>query len=138
MHRIMVKSKVHRATVTTVGLRGVGGLALSPELLRAADLLPGERVDVVAINNGARLSTYVAPADVDSGVVGFGGGEARLVAAGDLIIVIGYGTYLEGEAISDPRVVFVDSHNRITGTGDDPADSVPGLDTIRGDRVAVR
>ncbi|MFF5177248.1 aspartate 1-decarboxylase [Micromonospora sp. NPDC000316] len=139
MQRTMLKSKIHRATVTQADLHYVGSLTLCRDLMAAADLLPGERVDIVDINNGNRLSTYVIEGPPGSGVVGINGAAARLIAPGDLVIIIAYGTYSEAElAHNQPRVVFVDQDNRVLQTGTDPAEPVPGSGTVRGDLVAAR
>ena len=122
MLRTMLKSKIHRATVTQADLHYVGSITIDPDLLDAADLLPGELVHVVDINNGARLETYCIEGERGSGVVGINGAAARLVQTGDLIIVIGYGQMDDTEARGyEPRVVFVDADNRIVGRGSDPA-----------------
>jgi aspartate 1-decarboxylase len=138
MFREMLKSKIHRATVTQADLHYVGSITIDRDLIEAADLLPGEKVDVVDIDNGSRLSTYVIEGPAGSGVIGINGAAARLISPGDLVIVIGYGTYTDTEARQVlPRVVFVDADNRICAAGADPAETVPDTDTIRGDRVEV-
>jgi aspartate 1-decarboxylase len=130
----MLKSKIHRATVTQADLHYVGSVTIDPDLMEAADLLPGEQVHIVDINNGSRLETYVIPGERGSGVIGINGAAARLVHAGDLVIIISYMTVTDAEARERrPRVVFVDQDNRITGTGADPAEALPGTDTVRGD-----
>jgi aspartate 1-decarboxylase len=106
----------------------------------AADLLPGEQVAIVDINNGARLETYVISGERGSGVIGINGAAARLVAPGDLVILISYAQLDDAEARRYvPKVVFVDAGNAVVGTGGDPADALPadltGLDLRRGDRV---
>jgi aspartate 1-decarboxylase len=88
MRRTMLKSKVHQATVTHADLHHVGSLTVDAGLMEAADLLPGERVHVVDINNGARLETYVIEGPPGSGVIGVNGAAARLVHPGDLVIII--------------------------------------------------
>jgi aspartate 1-decarboxylase len=134
MFRTMLKSKIHRATVTQADLHYVGSVTIDADLMDAADLLPGEQIAIVDIDNGARLETYVIPGERGSGVVGVNGAAARLVHAGDLVILISYCTVSDAEARSrTPRVVFVDAANRITGTGEDPAEALPG--TRRGDLV---
>jgi len=132
----MLTSKIHRATVTQADLHYVGSVTVDADLLDAADLLPGEKVAVVDITNGARLETYVIPGPRSSGVIGINGAAARLVHPGDLVILIGYGHLDDQEARTRrPRVVFVDQDNRITGTGSDPAAALPG--TVRGDDVTT-
>ena len=137
MQRTMLKSKIHRATVTQADLHYVGSLTVDAELMRAADLLPGEQVHVVDINNGARLETYVIEGPPGSGVIGINGAAARLVHPGDLVIIISYASLDDAEARTfTPRVVHVDAVNRVTGTGTDAAEPVPGRVTVRGDTVA--
>ena len=130
----MLKSKIHRATVTQADLHYVGSVTVDEDLMEAADLLPGEQVAIVDITNGARLETYVITGPRGSGVIGINGAAARLVHPGDLVILIAYGVMDTAEARTFvPRVVFVDADNRITGTGHDPAEALPGL--LRGDQV---
>jgi aspartate 1-decarboxylase len=132
----MLKSKIHRATVTQADLHYVGSLTIDAGLMEAADLLPGEQVHVVDINNGARLETYVIEGPRGSGVIGINGAAARLVHPGDLVIIISYASLDDAQARSYmPRVVHVDADNRVTGTGADPAEPVPGGATVRGDTV---
>jgi len=102
----------------------------------AADLLPGEQVHVVDINNGARLETYVIEGPRGSGVIGINGAAARLVHPGDLVIVISYASLDDAEARAyAPRVVHVDAGNNVLGTGTDPAEPVPDAATARGDVI---
>lgn len=132
----MLKSKIHRATVTQADLHYVGSVTLDVDLMEAADLLPGEQVAIVDIDNGARLETYVIPGPRGSGVIGINGAAARLVHAGDLVILISYASVTDAEARTmQPKVVFVDAENRIVGTGDDPAEALPELGQLRGDEV---
>ena len=122
MFRTMLKSKIHRATVTQADLHYVGSVTVSADLMAAADLLPGEQVDIVDINNGNRLSTYVIEGPVDSGVIGINGAAARLISPGDLVIIIAYAYVADEEAKAvQPRVVFVDEANRISHRGTDPS-----------------
>ena len=126
MFRTMLKSKIHRATVTRSDLHYVGSVTLDEDLMGAADLLAGERVAIVDITNGARLETYVIPGARSSGMVGINGAAAHLVAPGDLVILIAYATMDETESRHyRPRVVFVDANNRIVHRGSDPAQSDP-------------
>jgi aspartate 1-decarboxylase len=132
----MLKSKIHRATVTQADLHYVGSLTVDAQLMRAADLLPGEQVQIVDINNGARLETYVIEGPPGSGVIGINGAAARLVHPGDLVIIISYASLDDAEARAwTPRVVHVDTSNRMRGTGADVAEPAPGGDTVRGDAV---
>ena len=134
MQRTMLKSKIHRATVTQADLHYVGSVTVDQDLREAADLLAGEQVAIVDVTNGARLETYVITGPRGSGVIGINGAAARLVHPGDLVILIAYGQMEDAEARRHvPRVVFVDAHNRMTGTGHDPAEPLPGL--LRGDEV---
>ncbi len=93
MQRTMLKSKIHRATVTQADLHYVGSVTVDEDLMDAADLLPGEQVAVVDITNGARLETYVIAGPRGSGVIGINGAAARLVHPGDLVILIAYGDH---------------------------------------------
>ena len=136
MVRTMLKSKIHRATVTQADLHYVGSVTVDQDLMDAADLLPGEQVAIVDINNGSRLETYVIPGTRGSGVIGINGAAARLVAPGDLVILISYASVSDAEARSlVPRVVFVDADNRIVGTGGDPAEALPEFGQLRGDQI---
>jgi aspartate 1-decarboxylase len=134
----MLKSKIHRATVTQADLHYVGSLTVDAELMEAADLLPGEQVHVVDINNGARLETYVIEGPRGSGVIGINGAAARLVHPGDLVIIISYASLDDAEARAcTPRVVHVGAGNRALGTGADPAEPAPDAATARGDAVRI-
>ena len=127
MMRIMLKSKIHRATVTQADLHYVGSIAIDTELMQAADLLEGERVVIADITNGARLETSVIPAPRGSGIIGINGAAAHLVNAGDLVIIMNYGMFEDAEARSlKPRVVHVDDRNRIVSLGADAGEPVPG------------
>jgi aspartate 1-decarboxylase len=127
MMRVMMKSKIHRATVTQADLHYVGSISIDRDLMEAADLLEGEQVAIVDITNGARLETYVIPAPAGSGMIGINGAAARLVNQGDLVIIISYGVLDDAEARAlTPRVVHVDDRNRIVLLGDDAAEPVPG------------
>lgn len=120
MLRTMLKSKIHRATVTRADLHYVGSLTVDLDLLDAADLLAGEQVHVVDITNGARLITYVIEGERGSGIISVNGAGARLVHPGDLVIVIGYSIVTDEEVRSyKPKVVFVDEHNRMINLGHD-------------------
>ncbi len=113
--RWMCKSKIHRATVTDANLNYEGSLTLDPLLMAAADLLPGERVQVVNVNNGARLETYVIEGQPDSGQVCLNGPAARLGAVGDTVIVIAYAMMDDADARSQRvRVVHVNERNQVS------------------------
>jgi len=114
MHRTMLKSKIHRATVTDCDLHYVGSITVDPDLLEAADILEFEQVAVVDVDNGARFETYTIAGARGSGEVKVNGAAARLVHRGDTVIVISYGSYDRAElAAYEPRVVHVDSENAI-------------------------
>jgi aspartate 1-decarboxylase len=114
MYRTMLKSKLHRATVTQANLHYVGSITIDADLMDAADLLPGEQVAVVDVTNGARLETYVIGGERGSGVIGINGAAAHLVHAGDLVIIISYAALPDAEAKAyEPKVVFVDAQNRM-------------------------
>ncbi|WP_058044023.1 aspartate 1-decarboxylase [Streptomyces roseifaciens] len=122
MMRVMLKSKIHRATVTGADLNYIGSLTLDPVLMEQADLLPGEQVHIVDVNNGSRLETYVIEGERGSGVVCINGAAARLVAPGDIVIIIAYASVEDAEARElKPRVVFVDGENKAISVGDDPS-----------------
>lgn len=128
MLRTMLKSKIHRATVTQADLHYVGSVTIDADLMDAADLLEGEQVTIVDVDNGARLVTYAITGERGSGVIGINGAAAHLVHPGDLVILIAYGTMQEAEARAyRPRIVFVDAGNKPVDLGDDPA-FVPDLE----------
>lgn len=111
----MLKSKIHRAIVTEADLNYVGSITIDKILMEAAGILPGEKVQIVNNNNGARLETYVIEGELGSGVVCLNGAAARLVQPGDIVIVIAYCLVTREEAEElKPRIVFVDQDNRIT------------------------
>jgi aspartate 1-decarboxylase len=135
--RIMMKSKIHRATVTQADLDYVGSVTLDAALMEAADLLEGEQVAIVDITNGARIETYVIPGPRGSGVIGINGAAAHLVHPGDLVIIMSYAVVTDEEARAmKPHVVHVDEHNRVVKIGNDPAEPVPGSGQLRGDVLA--
>ena len=126
MYRTMLKSKIHRATVTQADLHYVGSITIDAALMDAADLLPGEQVAVVDVTNGARLETYVIEGERGSGVIGINGAAAHLVHPGDLVIIISYSGVPDAEAKGYlPRVVLVDAANQVDELGHDAA--APGL-----------
>ena len=134
--RVMMKSKIHRATVTQADLDYVGSVAIDRDLMDAADLLEGEQVTIADITNGARLETYVIPAPRGAGTITINGAAAHLVQAGDLVIIMSYAVVDEAEARAlKPLVVHVDDRNRVVKLGNDPAEPVPGA---AGQRRAVR
>ena len=113
MRRRMMKSKVHRATVTDANLHYVGSITVDRDLMDLADLLEYEQVAVVDVDNGARLETYVIEGERGSGAVCLNGAAARLVSPGDKVIIISYADY-ETEELDgyEPQVVHVDRSNR--------------------------
>ncbi len=134
MIRTMMKSKIHRATVTQADLHYVGSVTLDRTLMDAADILPGEQVAIVDITNGARLETYAIAGPRDSGVIGINGAAAHLIHEGDMVILITYAQMSDAEAHENvPRIVHVDEHNRIVRLGNDPAEPLGDGVTLRGD-----
>ena len=114
MLRTMLKSKIHRATVTDADLHYVGSITIDPDLLEAADILEHEQVVVVDVDNGARFETYTIAGERGSGEMKVNGAAARLVHHGDTIIVISYAQYDRVEMEHyQPTVVHVDRQNRI-------------------------
>ena len=127
MLRTMLGGKVHRATVTQADLHYVGSITIDQDLMRAADILEGEQVDVVDVTNGARITTYAITGAPGSGVIGINGAAAHLINPGDLVIIMSFQQLDEREVSSHaPRVVHVDDRNRIVALGVDPAQPVPG------------
>ncbi len=113
----MLKSKIHRARVTDCNVSYEGSITIDKRLMEAADILPYEKVDVLNINNGARFNTYAIEGTADSGEICLNGAAARLVAKGDIVIILTYHD-VEEERIRDcqPRLVYVDAENKITHT----------------------
>ena len=110
----MCKSKVHRGVLTGADLHYEGSLTLDVALMEAADILPFEKVQVVNVNTGSRLETYVIEGERNSGTIQLNGAAARLGAAGDHVIVISYADYEMSELDKfAPKLVFVDDKNRI-------------------------
>ena len=139
MMRMMMKSKIHRATVTQADLHYVGSVTIDSALMEAADLLKGEQVAIVDVTNGARLETYVIPGEAGSGMIGINGAAAHLVSPGDMVIIISYAAMQDAEARAfRPKIVHVDEKNRIVKLGNDPAEPVPGAsEQQRGDLAAA-
>jgi aspartate 1-decarboxylase len=113
MQRIMKKSKIHTATITGLELYYEGSVTVDRDLLDMANILPGEQVQIVNLNNGERFVTYTISGERGSGVIELNGPAARLAAVGDRVIIISYGNYddIEAKAL-EPIVVFVDENNR--------------------------
>jgi aspartate 1-decarboxylase len=122
MQRQMLKSKIHRATITDCNLHYAGSITIDSELMQEADLLPGELVHVLDIDNGARFETYTIEGRPGSREVCVNGAAARLVEAGDKVIVVSYGIYDEQELSEHrPVVVHVDELNSIVRIDSDPS-----------------
>lgn len=112
----MLKAKLHRATVTDANLNYVGSITIDKELMEKSGILNGEKVQIVNINNGARLETYVIDGEYGSGEICLNGAAARLVQPKDKVIIIAYGIMTEEEAKSfEPKVLFLDDENKIIG-----------------------
>ncbi|MFC4808529.1 aspartate 1-decarboxylase [Paenibacillus sp. GCM10023250] len=113
MFRTMMKSKLHRATVTEANLNYVGSITIDEDLMEMADIWPNEKVQIVNNSNGARLETYVITGPRGSGVICLNGAAARLVQPGDNVIIISYGVMTEEEARAyKPKVVILDAANK--------------------------
>ena len=113
MVRTMLKSKIHRATITEANLTYEGSLTIDSRLMELADILPYEMVYVYNINNGARFETYAIAGDPGSGVICLNGAAARKGMPGDLIIITTFAAYTAAElAEHEPRIVYVDAANR--------------------------
>jgi len=138
MLRTMMKSKIHRATVTQADLHYVGSVTVDEDLLDASDILPGELVHIVDVTNGARLETYTIAGPRGSGVIGINGAAAHLVHPGDIVILIAYAQVEDAEARElQPSVVFVDADNKIVTLGHDAAEVPADSGLKRGDLVTV-
>jgi len=113
----MLKSKIHRATVTEADLEYMGSIAIDPLLLEAANILVHERVEIYNITNGERLATYTIPGERGSGEICINGAAAHKARPGDLVIIASYAEYDEAElADHEPTLVFVDENNRQVAT----------------------
>ena len=114
MRRTLLKSKIHRATVTEANLDYEGSITIDAALMDAADLVPHERVEIYDVTNGARLATYVIHGEPGSGVIGINGAAAHLVKPGDLVIIASYAQMTTEEARDfQPRICFVDGQNTL-------------------------
>lgn len=110
MYIQVLKSKIHRVTVTEARLDYIGSITIDEDLLDAANILPGERVYIVNNNNGARLDTYTIPGERGSGTICLNGAAARLVQPGDIVIIMAYATMTPDEARAfNPTVIFPDT-----------------------------
>lgn len=114
MQRFILKSKIHRATVTDADLHYEGSISIDEKLMEEAAMVPYEKVDIYNINNGERFSTYIIKAERDSGTICLNGAAARRVAKGDLIIIATFVVLDDKESSNwHPKCVFVDSENKI-------------------------
>lgn len=114
MLRVICKSKIHHATVTDANLKYMGSVTIDSKILAAADILPNERVQIVNLNNGSRLETYVMEGRNGSGTVCMNGAAARLAQIGDIVIIISYCLMETEDARTfKPKIVFLDEKNRI-------------------------
>ena len=117
MLRSMMKSKIHQATVTEANLQYEGSITIDADLMKAAELLPGEHVHIVNLNNGSRIETYAVEGASGSGTICMNGAAARWAQVGDTVIIISSGLMEEREARQlKPRIVFVDRNNRVRET----------------------
>ncbi|MDD5648782.1 MAG: aspartate 1-decarboxylase [Dehalococcoidia bacterium] len=129
--RTMLKSKIHRARVTDCNIDYEGSITIDSDLLKAADILPYEKVEILDINNGARFSTYAIEGEPGSGDICLNGAAARMVCLDDLVIILTYHEVPSDEAEKvKPRLVYVDRRNRIT--------SVKNVDSWMDDLIAAR
>ena len=116
--RTVLKSKIHRATVTQADLHYEGSITIDPDLMDAADILPYEQVQVLDVDNGARLTTYAIEGARGSGQICINGAAAHLVHAGDTVIILTYSAVSDAEARANrPSLVYVDARNRISRIG---------------------
>ena len=135
--RTVLTGKIHRATVTGADLDYVGSITIDIALMEAADIVSGEQVDVVNVTNGERITTYAIPGARGEGEVVLNGAAAHRFTAGDLAIIMCYGTLHDAEARSfEPHVVFVDEHNHLLEQGTDPG-MVPDGYGLKSSGIAV-
>lgn len=114
MLRTLLKSKIHGATVTEANLKYTGSITIDGKLLKVADILSGERVQIVNLNNGSRVETYAMAGKAGSGTICMNGAAARWAQKGDTVIIISYCEVDDAEAkVIKPKLVFVDARNRI-------------------------
>lgn len=114
MFRVLMKSKIHGATVTEANLRYTGSITIDKNLLKVSDICPFERVQIVNLHNGTRVETYVLEGQPGSGTICMNGAAARWAEVGDRVIIISYGLMTSQEIKRHrPKVVFVDDKNRI-------------------------
>ncbi len=116
MQRVMLRSKLHRVTVTQADLNYEGSCGIDVDLLEAADIWVGEKIELYNVNNGERFATYAIPGVRGSGEISLNGAAARRAHLGDLLIICTYAPMTESQAREYvPKIVFVDDQNRITG-----------------------
>ena len=138
MRRTMLKSKIHRATLTGSDLNYVGSITVDADLLEAADIREHEQVHVLDIDNGARFETYTIAGRRGSGEMQVNGAAARLVHTGDRVIVVSYAAYEEAELDSyDPKVVHVNTENAIVTIDDSGGRSAAGTSFRRAPHLPV-
>ena len=114
MYRQILKAKIHRATVTDAQVDYEGSITIDEELMRAADLLPWEKVLIANLNNGSRIESYAIPGEAGSGTICMNGGAAKYAQRGDLVIIMTFAVMTEEEIERhQPKVVYVDKQNRI-------------------------
>ncbi|HXO18866.1 MAG TPA: aspartate 1-decarboxylase [Thermoanaerobaculia bacterium] len=127
MRRMLLKSKIHRATVTDANLHYQGSVTVDPLLMTAADLLPWERVEIYNVTNGERFATYAIPGRPGAGEIVINGAAAHKARAGDLVILATYAEYDDAVARSHrPSLVFVDDANRIVAAAPEPQLAIAG------------
>lgn len=129
--RKMISGKIHRATDTGANLHYVGSVTIDADLLDAADILPGEPVDIVDVNNGNRLTAYTIPGERGKGEIILNSVAAHLVTPGDLVIIMCY-WWMDDESARtyEPRVGLVDEHNKIRDLGDEPGQVPEGTEGL--------
>lgn len=130
MYRTLLKSKIHRAVVTEANVDYVGSITIDAELMKQADILPGELVHVVDVTNGARLETYAIEGPAGSGAIEINGAAARLIFPRDTVIIIAYGL-VENEKVHEvvPQIVHVDAANRPIALPHMPKELIPEMRT---------
>ncbi|MGB9812021.1 MAG: aspartate 1-decarboxylase [Thermovenabulum sp.] len=115
----VLKSKIHRATVTEANLNYIGSITIDEDLMQASGILENEKVQVVNLNNGERFETYVIKGEKGSGIISLNGAAARLVQVGDKVIIMSYCLLTMDEyKIQTPKIIFVDEKNKITKFSD--------------------
>ena len=114
MYRQVLKAKIHRATVTDAHVDYEGSITIDEELLKAADIVPSEKVLIANLNNGSRIESYAIPGEAGSGIVCMNGGAAKHAQKGDLVIIMTFAVLTDEELERhQPRIIYVDKQNRI-------------------------